>query len=101
MLHDRIARIAELARLDPEPATLDRFGRECMNVLGYIDVLGEIDAAGVEPLYSPLEQADAFRPDDVEPDSPESDAQALDQRAAMLANAPETDGVFFIVPRIV
>jgi aspartyl-tRNA(Asn)/glutamyl-tRNA(Gln) amidotransferase subunit C len=92
MLRDRLAHIAGLARLDPEPATLDRFGDQCMGILNYIEVLSEIDTDAVEPLYSPFEQADAFRPDVATP---------CDQRAAMLANAPETDGEFFIVPRIV
>lgn len=92
MLHEHIAHIAELAKLDPEPAALERFGRQCGHILGYIEVLGEVDTRQVEPLYSPLEQADALRADV---------ADARDQRAAMLANAPETDGAFFIVPRIV
>ena len=92
MLNERIVHIAELARLNPEPAVLDLFGQQCMQILDYIEVLGEVDTAEVEPLYSPLEQADAFRPDA---------AEARNQRAAMLDNAPETDGAFFIVPRIV
>ena len=92
MFQDRIAQIAHLARLDPDPAALARCARQCMPVLSHIDVLGEINAVQVEPLYSPFEQDDAFRADI---------AESLDQRAAMLANAPETDGVFFVVPRIV
>ena len=92
MLRDQIAHIAELARLAPEPATLDRFGQQCMNILGYVEVLNEVDTDQIEPLYSPVEQAGAVRPDI---------AAEIDQRADMLANAPETDGAFFIVPRIV
>ena len=92
MLHDRIAHIAELARLAPDPDTCQRFGQQCMNILGYIDILSEVDTEGVEPLYSPLEEVGALRADSV---------QEPDQRAAMLSNAPATDGVFFIVPRIV
>jgi len=92
MLHEHIVHIADLAKLDPEPATLDRFGRQCMHILGYIEVLGEVDTAQVEPLYSPLAQDEALRADA---------ADASDQRAAMLANASETDGAFFVVPRIV
>ena len=63
-----------------------------MHILGYFDVLNEVDTSQVEPLYSPFEQAEALRPDV---------ADAGNQRAAMLANASETDGVFFMVPRIV
>ena len=100
MLNERIAHIADLARLNPEPAELERFGQQCMQILDYIEVLGEVDTTDVEPLYSPLEQADAFRPDSFRPDVADP-ASARNQRSAMLGNAPETDGEFFIVPRIV
>ena len=92
MLRDQIAHIAELARLAPEPDTLERFGQQCLNILGYIEVLNEVDTEHVEPLYSPVERTDAVRADV---------AAEIDQRADMLANAPDTDGAFFIVPRIV
>ena len=47
---------------------------------------------GVEPLYSPVIHECAFR-DDV--------AERRAERSAILADAPQTDGSFFIVPRIV
>jgi aspartyl-tRNA(Asn)/glutamyl-tRNA(Gln) amidotransferase subunit C len=93
VLHDELAHIAELARLDPDADTLARFSRQCMDILAYIRVLDEVDTAQVEPLYSPLEQQSLLRPDAV--------GSARPDRAAVLANAPETDGEFFIVPRIV
>ncbi|MDR2726976.1 MAG: Asp-tRNA(Asn)/Glu-tRNA(Gln) amidotransferase subunit GatC [Deltaproteobacteria bacterium] len=92
MFHERISHIAELARLDPEPADRDRFGRQGMHILGYIDVINEVDTTRVEPLHSLLDQPVSFR-DDV--------AETGNQRVDMLVNAPETDGAFFIVPRIV
>ena len=92
MLHDEIRHIAELSRLNPDPSQLERFARQCTEILGYVDVLGEVDTTGVEPLYSPVDHACAFR---------EDTAVERTDRERMLANAPETDGAFFIVPKIV
>jgi len=92
VLHDEIRHIAELARLDPDPSQLERFARQCAEILGYVDLLGEVDTTGVEPLYSPVDHECVFRDDA---------AADRTHRERMLANAPETDGAFFIVPKIV
>ncbi|NMC48817.1 MAG: aspartyl/glutamyl-tRNA amidotransferase subunit C, partial [Desulfovibrio sp.] len=46
----------------------------------------------VEPLYGPVTHVSPTRPDEV---------KRTCTRDEVLANAPETDGRFFIVPRIV
>ena len=93
MRHDQLAHIAELARRDPDPDTLARFGRQCMDILAYVRLLDEVDTTHVTPMYSPVEHETPFRRDAVDPVRP--------GRAAVLGNAPESDGVFFVVPRIV
>ncbi len=92
MLHDAIRHIAGLARLDPDPAQLERFARQCTDIIAYVDLLNEVDTVNVDPLYSPVDHETAFREDAAVP---------RETRDAMLANAPETDGAFFIVPKIV
>ena len=92
MLQEQLAHIAELARLEPRAELMDRFGRQCTDILNYIDILNEIDTSDVLPLYSPVEHDLAMREDTSAP-SPARDE--------VLANAPETDSTFFIVPRIV
>ncbi len=57
-----------------------------------MDKLAELDTTGVEPLYTPVDQVSVMRDDVVEKDYARED---------ILKNAPETDGAFFIVPRIV
>ncbi len=57
-----------------------------------MEVLGGVDTEGVEPLYSPVQHSDASR---------EDAACNRRTREEVLRNAPEQDGQYFIVPRIV
>mgnify|MGYP004680235663 CR=1 FL=1 len=81
-----------LSRLKPDPQIQDEVAEQCSRILAYMDKLSEVDTHGVEPLYSPVLHESAFRDDVAERRCP---------RTEILANAPETDGSFFIVPRIV
>lgn len=87
-----VAKIAGLARLRLSDAKLAAFAAQFNDILGYMEELGQADTAGVEPLYGPVEQVAVLREDEVRQDF---------NRAEILANAPETDGKFFIVPKIV
>ena len=89
---DDMAHLARLARLAPEKDALARFGAQCADIISYMDILAEVDTTGIEPLYSPVEHATPYRADEPE---------QRREREAILANAPETGGQFFIVPRIV
>jgi len=87
-----IVKIATLARLRLDQDTLERVAGQCNDILGYMDTLAEVDTANVEPLYRPVEHGAVYREDVVVKHC---------RRDEVLANAPETDGVFFIVPKIV
>lgn len=89
---DDMTHLARLARLAPETDVLAKFGTQCADILSYMGILSEVDTTGVEPLYSPVEHTTPYR-DDV--------PEKRREREEILANAPETDGSFFIVPRIV
>ncbi|GAB7082132.1 Asp-tRNA(Asn)/Glu-tRNA(Gln) amidotransferase subunit GatC [Megalodesulfovibrio paquesii] len=86
------AAIARLARLAPDEALLERFARQANDILAAMETLAEVDTTGVAPLYSPMEHAPVLREDEI---------LQVHSREALLANAPETDGQFFMVPRIV
>jgi aspartyl-tRNA(Asn)/glutamyl-tRNA(Gln) amidotransferase subunit C len=60
-------------------------------IVGYMDILNQIDTSGVEPLYSPLSNPAPPRPD-----------VAVKTRSAeeILANAPKRQGRFFAVPPV-
>lgn len=85
-------KIAKLARLELDDAKLQRFADQCNDILDYMEKLGELDTSKVEPLYSPSEHGTVYR---------EDVALARCTRDDILANAPESDGRFFIVPKIV
>lgn len=89
---EQVATIARLARLDLDDDKLERFAGQFGDILDYMDLLGEVDTTGVDPLYSPAEHGTVLRADEVRTHCTRED---------LLANAPEADGQFFVVPRIV
>jgi aspartyl-tRNA(Asn)/glutamyl-tRNA(Gln) amidotransferase subunit C len=96
--------MAALARLDlarglaPEEAEprVAKIASEFSQIVGYMDILNEVDTAGVAPLYSPMLEPQLPREDEPRP-RPQTDAKA----AAILEAAPRRSGRFFVVPRVV
>lgn len=92
--------LCRLARLAPDEAKREQIAAQCSAILAYMDSLAEVDTTGVEPLYSPT-----LSPDDeagaggahVRPDA----AERRRSREDILSGAPDSDGGFFVVPRIV
>lgn len=89
---DQVVKVASLSRLNLPQDKVGQFVTQFNDILEYIHTLNEVDTSGVEPLYSPVTHATVFRDDVVRRDF---------DRAALLDNAPESDGAFFVVPRIV
>ncbi|MGH9604145.1 MAG: Asp-tRNA(Asn)/Glu-tRNA(Gln) amidotransferase subunit GatC [Terracidiphilus sp.] len=92
-----VERVAELAHLELTPEESVGMLHDLNAILDYVADLNEIDTSGVAPLgqVSELESADGtnvLRPDEHEP--------SLD-RAEVMPQAPETDGVFFKVPKVI
>ena len=86
-----VAKVAHLARLKLSDAELDLFTTQLGQVLGYVELLNELNTDGVEPIAHVADIANVFRDDELKPSLP---------RAAALSNAPKTDGKFFVVPQI-
>jgi aspartyl-tRNA(Asn)/glutamyl-tRNA(Gln) amidotransferase subunit C len=89
---EEVAKVARLARLDLTQEKTEQYAAQLGDILGYMDKLAELDTASVEPMYTPVDQVSVMRDDVVRKDYARED---------ILKNAPETDGAFFIVPRIV
>jgi aspartyl-tRNA(Asn)/glutamyl-tRNA(Gln) amidotransferase subunit C len=95
-----VRRVAELANLELSAEEETRMQRDLNAILGYVAHLNELDTSPVEAMAQvtevldlpPLPVVETLRPDAIRP--------SLD-RAAVLACAPETDGVFFKVPKVI
>ena len=86
-----ILRVAELARLKLSHDELERLAPSLTRILEYVDLLNELDTSDVEPMVHAAELTNIFR---------EDIAGASLPRDQALANAPKTDGRFFVVPQI-
>lgn len=86
-----VLKVATLARLKLTDAEIDDCTSKLGKILDYVDSLNEVNTDDVEPLVHAVELSNVFRIDETRPSLP---------RDAALANAPKTDGQFFLVPQI-
>ncbi|MGI9648634.1 MAG: Asp-tRNA(Asn)/Glu-tRNA(Gln) amidotransferase subunit GatC [Acidimicrobiia bacterium] len=86
-----IAKVARLARLALSEEELERYRRQCEVVLEHAALVQSLPTEGVPPTSHPLPRTNAFREDLVTP--------SLD-REEVLTQAPDRDGDYFSVPRI-
>jgi aspartyl-tRNA(Asn)/glutamyl-tRNA(Gln) amidotransferase subunit C len=98
-----VSYVADLAHLELTEVERARMLRDLNAILGYIERLNELDTSGVEPMaqvstrYAAPDSAGdpfayAMRPDELIPCLPHEDA---------MRNAPQTDGTFFKVPKVI
>jgi aspartyl-tRNA(Asn)/glutamyl-tRNA(Gln) amidotransferase subunit C len=95
-----VTHVADLANLELTSAELPRMVRDLNAILGYIAELNELQTADVPPMAQVSEAlglasaaaGESLRPDVIKP--------CLD-RAIVMAEAPETDGRFFKVPKVI
>jgi aspartyl-tRNA(Asn)/glutamyl-tRNA(Gln) amidotransferase subunit C len=86
-----VQKIALLGRLSLSEEELDRMTVHLGDILGYMDLLGEVNTDGVEPMAHALDVANVFREDCAGP--------SLDRELA-LANAPNRDDECYRVPAV-
>ncbi|MDR3208428.1 MAG: Asp-tRNA(Asn)/Glu-tRNA(Gln) amidotransferase subunit GatC [Rickettsiales bacterium] len=89
----QLQKFAHLVRIEASDGELEKM--QISGVIEWLDKLQRIDTSGVEPLLTPAEHALPER-DDVADDG--------NCRDAILANAPDRDGVsrgYFAVPKVI
>lgn len=86
-----VERIALLARLQLSEAELAAMTEQLGQVIGYMDLLSELNTDEVEPMAHAVEISNVFRPDELRPSY---------DRTTMLARAPHADGEFYLVPAV-
>ncbi len=89
---DEVIYVANLARLEMDEESIDKFARQIGTILEYVDTLNRVDTEGVLPTSHAIFLTNAFREDEIK--------EHLDREAA-LANAPEKEDENFVVPKVI
>jgi aspartyl-tRNA(Asn)/glutamyl-tRNA(Gln) amidotransferase subunit C len=87
-----VRHVARLARLALDEAHVEKYTSQLESILGYVAKIGEVDVSNVEPMAHAAPLHNVLRDDVVTPPLP---------REKVLENAPETDGPFFKVPKVI
>jgi aspartyl-tRNA(Asn)/glutamyl-tRNA(Gln) amidotransferase subunit C len=86
-----VEKVSLLGRLVLGEAELDTMTHQLGDILAYMELLGEVDTAGVEPMAHAIDVSNAFR---------EDSARASLARDEALANAPHRDAECYLVPAV-
>lgn len=84
--------VAKLARLKLTDEEKELFTRQLDQIIGYMDKLNELDTKDVPPTFHVLPLKNVMR-EDVAKDS--------HLQEEMLKNAPEREGDFYAVPKVI
>ena len=91
LTEQQVRHVAKLARLKCSDKEITAFTSQLSDILDYMAHLQELDTADVEPLAHCLSVHNVFREDVVKPSLTNDQA---------LQNAPQRDGEFFAVPKV-
>jgi aspartyl-tRNA(Asn)/glutamyl-tRNA(Gln) amidotransferase subunit C len=97
---DDVRRVAELANLELTAEEEPRMQRDLNAILGHIAQLNELDTAGVPAMAQVGEMLGGLLQDRGETLREDIVRPSID-RAKVMAAAPETDGRFFKVPKVI
>jgi aspartyl-tRNA(Asn)/glutamyl-tRNA(Gln) amidotransferase subunit C len=87
-----IDKLANLSKLEFDEESKEGIKKDLTRMLAFVEQLNGLDTDGVEPLIHVNEETNKFREDVV--------TEELSQKEA-LKNAPEHDGFYFKVPKVV
>lgn len=87
-----VEKIANLARISVPAAEVPALAQQLSNILKLADELKAVDTVGVTPMTTAVKMKLPYRKDVV------NDGR---QAEALLANAPDKQGEFFAVPKVI
>jgi aspartyl-tRNA(Asn)/glutamyl-tRNA(Gln) amidotransferase subunit C len=102
-----VSYVADLANLALSAEERVRLVRELNSILEYVDLLGELDTTNVQPMAQVVDKNGADKLKPAGPFAPAGRDDILEglrkslPRQVALANAPDTDGTFFRVPKVI
>jgi aspartyl-tRNA(Asn)/glutamyl-tRNA(Gln) amidotransferase subunit C len=88
---EQVQKVAHLARLELTPAEVEQFTTQLGSILDYFQQLEALDVVDVPPTTRAIDVSNITRADTL---------KAHEQTSEMLAIAPDQDGDFFRVPKI-
>lgn len=88
---DQVRKVATLARLALTDEEEERFTTQLGSILDYFEQLNELDTENVAPTARAIDVSNITRIDNLDP---------WKEREAILDCAPDRDGEFFKVPKI-
>jgi len=88
-----IHKIAKLAKIDIKDSELDAYSNQILKILDYIEELNDVDTSQVEEFSGDILNTQQKLRDDVV-------GESLD-REEIVKLAPESDGVYFKVPKVI
>ncbi|MGK7923492.1 MAG: Asp-tRNA(Asn)/Glu-tRNA(Gln) amidotransferase subunit GatC [Trichodesmium sp.] len=88
---EQVQKVAHLARLKLKPEEEKQFTTQLSSILEYVEQLSELDTETVPPTTRAIDVSNITRNDNLEP---------FPNREEILSCAPEQDGDFFRVPKI-
>jgi aspartyl-tRNA(Asn)/glutamyl-tRNA(Gln) amidotransferase subunit C len=88
---EQVRKVANLARLELTSDEEEQFTTQLGSILEYIEQLSELDVTDVLPTTRAIDVSNVTREDNLQP---------YPDREAILSSAPEQEGDFFRVPKI-
>jgi aspartyl-tRNA(Asn)/glutamyl-tRNA(Gln) amidotransferase subunit C len=88
-----LQRLEKLSMLKIEDAKREEMVRELEKIVGFVEILGELDTENLDPSYSTLAGGTPMRED-----KPDENPEV---REIILENAPESKEDYFVVPSII
>ena len=92
LTREEVLKIAKLSKLSFEEKEIEKFQIELNDILGYIDMLNEVDTSKVEPLVYINDVVNHFR---------EKEEKKSLEITKVLLNAPESAENAIVVPKVV
>ncbi|MBI2068360.1 MAG: Asp-tRNA(Asn)/Glu-tRNA(Gln) amidotransferase subunit GatC [Deltaproteobacteria bacterium] len=90
--HEEVKKIAHLARLELNEADVERYTNQLSQILTYIEKLNRLDVSNIEPTAHAVAVATPFRSDENRP---------FQKQEEVLSRAPDREGDFFKVPKVI
>ena len=89
---EEVIHVSKLARLEMDDTDIDTFSQQIGTILEYFETLNQVDTTGINPTSHAISLTNAFRQDEGK--------EHLNRESA-LANAPEKENGYFLVPKVI